>query len=185
MASPDLATLARQVQRLCDIEEIKRLRHAYFRCLDTANVEELRGLLTDDYACRCIGGNYEYVAKGPEEFLGMIANSFHSEIVTQHNAHGPEIDVVDETRATGLWYFHDQVYNFRTRELLIGTGLYRDRYRKVDGRWKLEYGEYERVYELTEILPRPPHLTAHYLGAHGKKIPASARYDTASGRTVV
>ena len=185
MTSPDLAALARQVQRLTDIEEIKRLRHAYFRCLDTANVEELRGLLSDDYACRCIGGTYEYTASAPEEFLGMIANSFHSEIVTQHNAHAPEIDVVDETHATGIWYFHDQVYNFRTRELLIGTGLYRDRYRKVEGRWKIEYGEYERVYELTEILPRAPHLTAHYLGEHGKRLPASASYDPATGRTVV
>lgn len=183
MASPDLAELTRQVQRLCDIEEIKRLRYAYFRCLDTANIEELRGLLCDDYACRCVGGSYVYEARSPEEFLGMTANSFHSEIVTQHNAHGPEIDVTSETRATGIWYFHDQVYNFRTRELLIGTGLYRDRYRKVAGRWKIEYGEYERVYEMTEILPRPPHFTAHYLGAHGKKLPDSARYDPTTGRT--
>jgi hypothetical protein len=185
MGPPDLATLARQVQRLTDIEEIKRLRHAYFRCLDTANVEELRGLLTDDYACRCIGGGYEYVASSPQEFLEMIANSFHSEIVTQHNAHGPEIDLVDDERATGIWYFHDQVYNFRTRELLIGTGLYRDRYRKVEDRWKIEYGEYERVYELVEVLPRPPRLTAHYLATHGKKLPTSAIYDPASGRTVL
>ena len=67
MASPDLAELTRQVQRLCDIEEIKRLRYAYFRCLDTANIEELRGLLCDDYACRCVGGSYVYEARSPEE----------------------------------------------------------------------------------------------------------------------
>ena len=96
-AIADLASLAAEVQRLSDIEEIKRLRAAYFRCLDTANIEELANLLTDDYACLCLGGDYEYKADSKAEFLGMIENSFHQEIVTQHNGHGPEIDLVDET----------------------------------------------------------------------------------------
>lgn len=181
MTPPDLERLARQIQRLADIEAIKRLRSAYFRCLDTANIQELEGLLTEDFACRCIGGDYEYKADSREEFLGMISNSFHSEMVTQHNGHGPEIDVHSDVEATGVVYFHDQVYHFRTREFLMGTGIYRDRYRKVDGQWRIEYGVYERVYELTEILPRVPHFTAHYLGEHGRKLPASASYDPATG----
>ncbi len=36
--------LAKQVQVLRDIEEIKRLKHAYFRCIDTLNIEELKRL---------------------------------------------------------------------------------------------------------------------------------------------
>jgi hypothetical protein len=184
MTTPDLASLARELQRLKDIEEIKRLRAAYFRCLDTANVEELAGLLTNDFACLCLGGDYEYKAEGKQEFLAMIENSFHQEIVTQHNGHGPEIDWIDDERATGIVYFHDQVYHFRSRELLMGTGIYRDRYRKVHGVWKIEYGVYERVYELTEILPRDPHFTAHWLGEHGKKLPPEATYDPATGRYV-
>lgn len=180
--TPDLATIAAQIQRLSDIEEIKRLRAAYFRCLDTANVEELASLLTEDFACLCHGGDYEYKADSKAEFIGMIENSFHQEIVTQHNGHGPEIDLVDETHATGVIYFHDQVYHFRSKEYLQGTGIYRDRYRKVEGRWQIEYGVYERVYELTEILPRAPHFTAHWLGKHGKKLPVEASYDSVTGR---
>ncbi|MBW2269504.1 MAG: nuclear transport factor 2 family protein [Deltaproteobacteria bacterium] len=182
MSSTDLEALARQVQRLTDIEALKRLKNAYFRCLDTANVEELKGLLTEDYACRCIGGDYEYKASGREEFLEMIANSFHSEMITQHNSHGPEIDILSDTEAKGLWYFHDQVYHFRSRELLIGTGLYYDRYVKVEGEWRIQYAEYERVYEITEVLPRAPHVTAHYLAEHGRKLPASAAYQPETGR---
>jgi hypothetical protein len=180
--NPDLAALAAEVQRLSDVEEIKRLRAAYFRCLDTANIGELASLLTDDYACLCIGGDYEYKADSKAEFLEIIENSFHQEIVTQHNGHGPEIDLVDETHATGIVYFHDQVCHFRTREFLMGTGIYRDRYRKVSGRWQIEYGVYERVYELTEILPREPHFTAHWLAKHGKKLPEEAIYDPSTGR---
>lgn len=182
MTTPDLETMARELQGLKDIEEIKRLRATYFRCLDTANIEELAGILTEDFSCLCIGGDYEYKADSKAEFLEMTANSFHNEIVTQHNGHGPEIDLVDDTHATGVVYFHDQVYHFRSRELLMGTGIYRDRYRKEDGRWKIEYGVYERVYELTETLPRAPHFTAHWLGKHGRQLPPEATYDPQTGR---
>lgn len=184
MSSADFEALKRQVQRLADVQELQALRCAYFRCLDTANLAEMEELLTEDYACRCVGGDYVYEAKSRAEFLRVTADSFHSEIVTQHNGHGAEIELVDESHATGRVYFHDLVYHFRTREFLMGTAVYRDRYRKVDGRWRIEYGEYERVYELTEILPRAPHFTAHWLGRHGKQLPKAARYDPASGRYV-
>ena len=184
MSSAELEALKRQVQRLADAQELQALRCAYFRCLDTANLAEMKELLTEDYACHCVGGDYVYEAKSRAEFLEVTANSFHSEIVTQHNGHGAEIELVDDTHATGRVYFHDLVYHFRTREFLMGTAVYRDRYRKFDGRWRIEYGEYERVYELTEILPRAPHFTAHWLGKHGRQLPKGARYDAASGRYV-
>ena len=152
------------------------------RISPTQSGEELESLLTEDYACRCVGGDYEYVANSRQEFLGMIENSFHSEIVTQHNGHGPEIERLSEDEATGIVYFHDQVYHFRTQEFLMGTGIYRDHYRKEDGRWRISHGVYERVYELTETLPRKPHFSAHYLGEHGKKLPADAAYDPTTGK---
>ena len=37
----------RGVQMLMDMEAIRQLKHAYFRCLDTANFEELADLLHD------------------------------------------------------------------------------------------------------------------------------------------
>ena len=181
MSTLDLEKMAAQIQRLTDIEEIKRLKNAYFRCLDTANIDELREMLTEDYACQCIGGDYDYVAGGRDEFLAMVGDSFNTKMVTQHNGHGPEIDILSDREAKGLWYFHDQVYNFVTKEFLSGTGLYYDRYVKTEGHWKIQYAEYERVYEATEILDRPPHLTAHYLGKHGKQLPDDARYVPASG----
>jgi len=184
MSASELEALRREVRRLADVEQIARLRGAYFRCLDTANLKELETLLTEDFGCRCVGGDYVYTASSRAEFLEMTANSFHSEIVTQHNGHTPEIDRTSETEATGLVYFNDLVYHFRTREFLMGTAVYRDRYRKVDGRWRIAYGEYERVYELTEILPRAPHFTAHWLGTHGRQLPKGARYDASSGRYV-
>ena len=182
--SAELAALKREVQRLSDLEACRRLRVTYFRCLDTANLADLKEILTEDFSCRCVGGDYVYEAKSRAEFLAMTENSFHSEIVTQHNGHGSEVDLVSDTRATALVYFNDLVYHFRSQEFLMGTGLYRDRYRKDNGRWRIEYGEYERMYEMTETLERAPHFTAHYLAKHGKPLPTQARYDSATGRYV-
>ncbi len=179
----ELDALRRQIQVLSDIESCRRLRITYFRCLDTANLKTMKSTLTEDYSCRCVGGDYVYQAKSRAEFLEVMDSSFHSEIVTQHNGHGSEVDLESDTRATALVYFNDLVYHFRSREFLMGTGLYKDRYRKdPDGVWRIEYGEYERIYELTEILERAPHFTAHYLAKHGKQLPPAARYDAATGR---
>src|SRR5262245_624911 len=184
MSRSELEDLRREIQQLRDLQQLQALRPAYFRCLDTANLAEMKELLTEDYSCRCVGGDYVYVANSRAEFLEVTAQGFHSEIVTQHNGHGGEIELVDATRAQGTVYFNDLVYHFRTREFLMGTAVYKDRYRKVDGRWRIEYGEYERVYELTEILPKAPHFTAHWLGKHGRQLPKAAAYDAATGRYV-
>ena len=135
--SAELAALKREVQRLSDLEACRRLRVTYFRCLDTANLADLKEILTEDFSCRCVGGDYVYEAKSRAEFLAMTENSFHSEIVTQHNGHGSEVDLVSDTRATALVYFNDLVYHFRSKEFLMGTGLYKDRYRKENGRWRI------------------------------------------------
>ncbi len=51
MSSPEFEALAAQVQRLTDIEEIKRIKNAYFRCLDTAAIE-FRSLTRVDSSSR-------------------------------------------------------------------------------------------------------------------------------------
>ncbi len=181
MESAEFKALAEKIQRLSDIEEIQQLKSAYFRCIDTANIEELREILTEDYSCRCVGGNYEYVASGREEFLRMTEDSFNSKMVTQHNAHGPEIKILGPDRATGVWYFSDQIYNFFTKQLIMGTGLYRDGYVKLDGRWRIQSASYERIYQINETLTREPNFVAHYLGEHGKRLPDSAVYVAETG----
>ena len=59
----ELAALKREVQRLSDLEACRRLRVTYFRCLDTANLADLKEILTEDFSCRCVGGDYVYEAK--------------------------------------------------------------------------------------------------------------------------
>ncbi len=164
--------LRRDIQRLMDIEAIRQLKHAYFRCIDTANIEELRTLLHEDVEVHFIGGNYEWKLKGRDEYVNSIATSFNKQAVGHHNGHQPEIQILGETEATGLWYLADNMWLLQNKQFTTGTAIYWDRYLKVDGRWLLRETRYERLYEINRALEQNPELDSHYLGAHGTDLPA-------------
>ena len=167
--------LAKQVRILRDIEEIKRLKHAYFRCIDTVNLEELKRLTHPEVTTCYVGGSYRIELKNQAEFIEMIASSFHAECSCRHNAHHPEIEILSDTEATGIWYLHDDLYNFQSMTRPEGTALYRDRYLKVDGRWVVKHQSYERVYERVERIPEKPNLTVNTLSVVGRRPPKEAK----------
>lgn len=168
--SVDLEQLAKDVRILKDIEAIKRVKHAYFRCIDTANIEELRDLMDENVTAKLVGGSYDIEFKGREQYLEMVANSFNSEFVGQHNGHHPEIDVLSETEAVGIWYLTDVAMDFRRGVTTIGSALYRDKYEKqADGKWRIKHTAYERIYEMLEEIKERPNLVSHYLAKHGRK----------------
>ena len=159
--------LRRDIQLLMDIEAIKQLKHAYFRCVDTANLEELATLFHDDVTVNFKGGTYEWKLQGKQEYLDNIGASFSRDSVGQHNAHHPEIQVLSATEATGLWYLADNMWILNHNAFTTGTALYWDRYVKQDGRWLILETSYERIYEINQTLEERPTLGSHYLGAHG------------------
>src|SRR5271165_7094285 len=129
--TPDLAALAHDIRILKDIEELKRLKHRYFRCIDMANLTELAELLHPDVTVDFIGGTYRFQLTGRDEYVRMIGEAFHADFVGQHNGHHPEIEVLSETEAKGLWYLSDVALNLRSNVSTIGSALYRDRYVKL------------------------------------------------------
>ncbi len=159
--------LRADIQRLMDIEAIKQLKHAYFRCIDTANMEELGTLFHEDVLVHFIGGSYEWKLSGKEEYLGNVGASFSNQSIGHHNGHHPEIQILSETEATGIWYLADNMWILNHNAFTTGTALYWDRYAKVDGRWLIKETRYERLYEINRQLDGPPPLGSHYLGVHG------------------
>ncbi|MEH6549452.1 MAG: nuclear transport factor 2 family protein [Pseudomonadales bacterium] len=164
--------LRQDIQRLMDMEAIKQVKHTYFRCIDTANWEELRQICHSDLAVHYVGGGYEFDLKGREEFIGAMEMAFHSEAVGRHNGYMPEIQMLSDTEATGIWYLYDHFWSLNANHLTHGTALYWDRYLKVDDRWVIKDTRYERLYQIDESLPENPKFSSHYLAAHGKKLPA-------------
>ena len=161
--------LRRDIQMMMDIEAIKQLKHAYFRCLDTANFDEMAELFHEDVSVHFVGGNYEWKLAGRAEYLESIQKSFHREAVGHHNGHHPEIQILSETEATGIWYLADNMWMMNHKFFTTGTALYWDRYLKVDGRWTIRDTKYERLYEIVRVGDENPAFSSHYLGVHGTK----------------
>jgi len=162
--------LRKAVQLLLDIEAIRRVKHAYFRCIDTGNFAELEGLFHPDVTVHFKGGTYEWKLQGRSEYLAALQQSFHSRSVGHHNGHHPEIQILSSEEATGIWYLADNMWIMNHSNFATGTALYWDRYRKVDGRWLIAETRYERIYERNERLTAEPKFQANYLAKHGQKL---------------
>ena len=115
MTDADLAQLKRDVQILKDTEAVKKVKHAYFRCIDTANLDELKTLLHPKVHAKLVGGTYAIEFNDRDDYIEMVANSFHSEFVGMHHGHHPEIEILSETEATGTWYLQDIAMDFRRK----------------------------------------------------------------------
>lgn len=166
-----LADLRREVQTLKDIEAVRNVKHAYFRCVDTGNLEEAKELFHPEVKVHFKGGTYEWVLNNREEYLAAIGKSFNAKVAAQHNGHHPEIQILSETEATGTWYLHDIFWNMNEQKRTVGTALYRDKYLKTDGRWQIVESVYERIYEIVDQPIADPNLTAHMLARTGRPMP--------------
>ena len=81
--------LRKDIQRLMDMEAIKQLKHAYFRCIDTANMEELATLYQNDVEVDCKGGDYVLNLNGKQQNLATNGTSFSKQAICQPHRHNP------------------------------------------------------------------------------------------------
>lgn len=134
-----------------DIEDIKRLKYAYLRCLDTKRWDELAATFTEDATAAYDSGRYSYTGRDAiMEFLrGALDNP---KIVSMHHAHHPEIELIDSSNARGVWYLEDMVIFTEANMVIRGAAFYDDRYVKVGGRWLIRHTGYVRTFE--EMLGR-------------------------------
>lgn len=167
----EIAELRREIRALQDIEAIKRLKHAYFRGIDSADLELLATLFHPDVEVHFVGGGYEWKLQGREQYVEAIGNSFTADTVAQHNGHHPEITLRSESEADGIWYLYDNFYHLGMKVYTCGTAFYHDRYEKVDGRWLIRSTSYKRHYEIVTKMQEPmPNFTVRYLAHHGRVV---------------
>jgi uncharacterized protein (TIGR02246 family) len=153
--------------RLEDIERIRQLKYRYWRCIDTGDIAALEELFTEDVSVDYIGGSYRWQMAGRDKIIESIAQAFNSNSVACHTGHHPEIEVLTDTTATGTWYLTDVFINLVDKVRTTGSALYRDKYVKQNGKWRIAESTYERLYEEVERFEQAPNLTSHYL----KRVP--------------
>lgn len=151
--------LTRRLLRLESIEQIKRVKYRYFRAMDSGDFASLDDLYTDDIEVDYIGGTYRWQLQGKQQLLQAQAAAFNAEAIGCHSGHHPEIDIIDDNSAVGVWYMTDIFMNFRERTVHYGSAIYRDNYARIDDRWKIKRTAYKRVYEQVEALETMPNVT--------------------------
>lgn len=161
--------MAYTLQQLSDFEDIRTLKHRYFRAIDTADAALLGELFTDDVTVDYRGGTYRVQLQGRADMLEFLANAFHSGAVAMHHGHMPEIALTGDAEASGLWYLEDIFLSLEAGTHTFGSALYRDVYRREAGQWKIARTEYDRVFEVVAPLDPRAKVTAHHLARTGRR----------------
>ena len=162
--------MAYTLQHLSDIEEIKVLKHRYFRGIDTGNIELLAGLFTEDVAVTYNGGTYKVSLSGRANMLEFLANSFHSGAVAMHMGLMPEIVITGDNSAHGVWSLQDVFIDLEKDDHTFGTAIYTDTYRREGGVWKIATTYYDRVIEvLTNVGTMGGQVSVQRLAQTGRK----------------
>lgn len=155
--------LAARLARLEAIEEIKQLKHRYFRSIDRRDVDTLRTLFTEDVEIDYEGGTYRWQLQGREPLVDALYASFNPRSVACHTGHHPEITLTGADQARGLWYLTDIMINREQKLITSGSALYADTYAKTEDGWKIRKSTYKRIYEIAETYEKEPNITFAYL----------------------
>jgi hypothetical protein len=147
--------------QLLAIGQIRRLKAAYFRCMDTKNWEELPAAFTEDSIFDVRGAlempkdEAEYakepVLVGRRAIVDYIRTGLTS-LISVHHGHEPEIEVISDVEARGIWPMEDILVApaggpFR---IFRGYGHYRETYRRDDGTWRIAALQLRRLYVETQ-----------------------------------
>lgn len=142
-------TLEQRITRLEDIEAIRQLQARYQRCLDTRGWEEMEHCFTEDAVSSYGDGSMSYQGRGA--ILDFLKEAMTLRMPSTHLIHGGEIDIKDSFNAEASWYLEDYLLHQKYKMKLHGAAIYKVRYRKEQGTWKICSIGYNRCYEYFEM----------------------------------
>jgi hypothetical protein len=144
-------------ERLLAIEEIRKLKAAYFRCMDTKAWDEFAGLFTEDASFDVRGAlemrkpeeayTAEPIVQGRDAIVAYVRTGL-SPLISVHHGHMPEISILTPTSASGTWAMDDLLVAppggpFR---VFRGYGHYRETYLRQAGHWRIATLQLRRLY---------------------------------------
>jgi hypothetical protein len=133
------------IDTLFAIEAIKQLKARYFRLMDTHDWAAFRDIFTEDAIFDVRGALEEKPdVSGLEPITGVdgivdYVRSGIDPIASAHYGHMPEIEILSDDRARGIWALAD-ILRTPTGEpfrLFYGYGHYHEDYRKIGNDWRI------------------------------------------------
>tara|TARA_R110002049_G_scaffold9747_10_gene48871 strand:+ start:3362 stop:3871 length:510 start_codon:yes stop_codon:yes gene_type:complete len=160
------------MNELLEIEKIKQLKARYLRGLDTNDWEVFASSMTADCTGQYNSGKLGFESR--EEIVAFMRENLSGEkVLTLHQGHQPEIEVIDEDNARGSWYLQDIVIHLEAGVRIYGSAIYEDVYRKENGTWKICATGYRRVFEAVEPLGEGHMITENMFSAAKVSLPVS------------
>ena len=97
--------MSTQLQSMLDTESIKSLKAKYFRSMDTKDWASLSSCFTEDLVAdfREAPG---MLAEGRDNYMSQLVEIL-KDASTVHHGHMPEIEIIDEEQAVGVWAMDD------------------------------------------------------------------------------
>jgi acetyl esterase/lipase len=118
---------------LAAIEQIKQLKARYFRLMDTKQWELMRAVFAKD--ARLLDEESNTGWTGRDAIIAGLAKLLAAPTRTVHHGHMPEIELISENEARGVWAMNDWVD--MPAFTLDGWGHYHERYVFEDGAWRI------------------------------------------------
>jgi hypothetical protein len=141
--------LARRVARLEAIQEISRLKYAYFFNCDQQRPDKVRECFIDGEVDIDFGRIGRF--RSADELVAVFEQlACQEHIVEMHHAQNPQIDLLGDDRATGLWGLYYYMIDTRQQIATQLGGYYEDEYRYTEGGWKMSASRF--VVTSTQIL---------------------------------
>ncbi len=157
----DIAELAGRLARWEAVEQIKELKHRYFRACDAKDPRGFR-------ECFIAGAPVDYGELGSTDAEGMAA-VFESialqqvegrhVILDMHHGMHASIDVHDDSTATGRWTLRFRQVNLIDNTETVTSGEYDDDYLRRDGQWKMSACRFRRNWSITRPIDTDCRIT--------------------------
>jgi len=129
-------------EQLLAVEEIKKLKARYFRCMDTKDWDGYAAVFAPEAVLDVSGESAvpdgQGIVRGNTE-IGDYVRGQVDPVVTVHHGHMPEIEITSATTATGVWSMEDMLRWPEDAPIdeMHGYGHYHETYEKIDGEWRI------------------------------------------------
>jgi uncharacterized protein (TIGR02246 family) len=136
-----------ETQRLTAVEDIRAVLARRVRCLDEKDWEGFADCYADDAISYSLSTSPEGAVRGNREIARGVSGHLVN-VTTVHQIHVPEIDVVDDDTAKVICPLADILSWEKDgrRHWMRGYGHYRQTFKKIGGRWRIQEHHLTRLH---------------------------------------
>lgn len=132
-----LEAIEHELMQLRAREAICQLKARYFNACDRQDPEAVRECFAEGEVI--IDMAYFGYCQNRDEFVDgvFVPRGCHDHVLDMHHGANPEIDIIDEQQARGVWSLDYRNINTQEQTVTLLSAFYYDDYQCIDGQWKI------------------------------------------------